>query len=251
MNGRLYMIVDYKSNEVNLTTDIESIGGGKFLYESRYGTNVASAGEILQFTTREEYQGKHFDQYCNDINVLIDKIWKCRYNPTYQKSIAKWSYGVPLLKDKSEGEGWEEKFTNYQNFRTMKGYLPPMVIGSDGTIIIGSAVCRIEWDKFLSSSSKGVIKLNTDAFKYIVTYQDDKGKPSKGYSRMANYISNYISAFPEGISSKDIECGLKLGHPTIAGRISEMDDMGRIKKIGSVKYCSRGKANSIWVISKE
>lgn len=245
------MIIDYKSKEVNLTTDIESIGDGQFLYESKRGTTVASAEDILQFTTRGEYQGKYFDQYCNDINVLIDKIWKCRYNPTYHKYIAKWFHCTPTLLDKSKGKGWEEKFTNYQTFRTMKGYVPPMVIGSEGTIIIGSAVCRVEWDKHLSSSSFSTIILNTDAFKYIVTYQDDKGKPSKGFSKMANYISNYISAFPNGISSRDIECGLKLGHPTVAGRISEMDNAGRITKIGGIKYCSKGKENSIWVISKE
>lgn len=256
MKGNLYMITEEMyGNTIVLTTEVEPVGDGYFRFKNEGEYLFTSKDNIFKFTTPEEYQGVNFAKDCNDINLFTKALWVSKYktNPRMY-SIEPDDFSGYIMNHIRAGEGFNFKRETFNIYwiRAMTGREEPLYIGSKGTLIIGHYMnyhSSVEWDSAISPYNGATFDIIDDTLKYVVSYKDFKDK-GVGHSRVANYIYNYISAQPLGVSSRDIEIALRLGHPTVAGRISEMDACGRIKKVGEVKYHSSGKPNTIWSISE-
>lgn len=247
MKGRLYAICT-PDNRLDLTDEIEPIGDGIFRYTYIGGIpRVARADDIFCFSDEGE-------KYHNSLSEFINNVWHARYNLRVGLLGAVFPSGCAV------GLTTKRSDTDVQLFDTnvcqnMTGKTVRIYIGSEGDIIIDHRKtlhpCHIIWDRYLAPHNYCRIVVDNDGFKYKVGYKDIEKKPPVGFGRISNVIFNYISAFPNGISSRDIEIGLNMRHPSVAGRISEMDKAGRIHRVDTVKYYPQGKANSIWVISRE
>lgn len=247
MKGRLYAICT-PDNQLDISEDIEPLGGGLFKY-THLGAipKIATAGDIYCFSDHAEFTH-------NSLTDLVVNVWKTRYNLNEGKIGAVFPSGcaISLRRKRSEINKDAQLFEEYPCI-AMNGNIDTLYIGSDGDLAIRNKgeihPARVVWNDYLAPHPYCKISLFNDGFKYKVGYKDIEKKPPVGFGRISNVIFNYISAFPNGISSRDIEMGLNMRHPSVAGRISEMDKAGRIHRVDTIKYHPQGKANSIWVIS--
>ena len=248
MKGRLYIICT-PDNKAVLTDDIEPLGSGLFKYMN-FGVipTIAEARDIFCFADQADFTH-------NSLSKFITRIWRARYNLQKGRIAGVFPSGCavsPTDKKRSEVSKSAQLF-DCVKCKSMKGDIADMYIGSEGDLIIDHMgamhPAHVIWDECLAPHDYCRIYVFDDGFKYKVCYKDIEKKPPVGFGRISNVIYNYISAFPDGISSRDIENGLNMRHPSVAGRISEMDKTGRIHRVDSIKYHPQGKANSIWVIS--
>lgn len=243
MIGRLYIIC-MPDNRAIMTTDIEPIGQGRFLYTDHGVQRIATSEYIYCFGDDSEYM------YINSLSDLVRSVWQSRYSKCGEW-VAKFDINgctVNICTSKDRGQ---QTFI-YKQCKSLANTTNAIYIGSEGDLILARGrfyPIHVIWDKFFAPSEYVRCVLRDDGFKYYITYVDTEKKPSVGFGRISNVIVNYISAFPDGISSKEVEDGLKLRHPSVAGRISDLTRAGRIQRINSIRYFPQGKANSIWVIS--
>lgn len=245
MNGRLYIVK--ADNELHLTQDITPLGDGFFWYEVAGCRKFVGGEDIFCFDNSSKDS--------NSLDQLLTCVWRAKYNTRSHTWYYDRARGIlPLEGCKRDALKHMEKFT-FRVVYSLSGHLPrKLYIGDKGTVFMGSVpgeevMAHIEWDPGLAPYNFGTLMLYDRGFGYYVTYRYDESKPNVGYGNIANTIYNYIAAFPNGVSSKDIEDGLKLRHPSAAGRISDLHKAGRIKCIDRVKYYKSGKANSVWVIN--
>lgn len=245
MKGRIYAICT-PENKIDLTEEITPLGDGAFRYTYIGGIpKVALAGDIYCFADDG-------GEYHNSLVGLVCKVWHARYNLRVGMLGAVFpsgcAVGIMTHRNKTDAQLFEKEMC-----QNMLGKATSIYIGSEGDIVINHKKtlhpCHIVWDKYLAAHDYCKVSIDNDGFKYKVGYKDIEKKPPVGFGRISNVIFNYISAFPNGISSRDIEIGLNMRHPSVAGRISEMDKAGRIHRVDTIKYHPQGKANSIWVIS--
>jgi len=244
MIGRLYIIC-LPDNKAILTMDIEPIGQGRFLYIDHGVQRIATSEYIYCFGDDSEHKG------INSLSELIRCVWMSRYAKCGDW-VAKFDInGCSVIRCTPKTK--EQQTFVYIQCKSLANMSNAIYIGSEGDLILsrGGAFYPIHviWDESLAPSEYTRCVLRDDGFKYYVTYVYTEKKPPVGFGRISNVIVNYISAFPNGISSKEVEDGLKLRHPSVAGRISDLTRAGRIQRINSIRYFPQGKANSIWVIS--
>lgn len=254
MTEEFYLVYD---GTLNIVEDLSPIGDGNFIYKDKGKPKLATSENICRFVNGGS------TNRCNDINKLLCWVWEAKYHPHYDPTryvhVDRIYTGDGLLmcdKDNHSYRGYE----HFQEHRiyNLNGDYSELHVGSMGTLLLlvttseglkGSGV-PVRWDERVSPYRFCSFKIVKDFIGYNVIYEYAKGKPRKGFSNVSNIIYNYISAFPDGISSRDIEKGLKMGHPTVAGRLSEMHDANRIIPHDSTKYHNKGKPNTIWRISE-